>query len=47
MHCLLLGNGLNRLAMQGGWNELLTEVAQSIGVGEYVESLQSEPLPLL
>jgi hypothetical protein len=46
MHCLLIGNGINRLALQGGWNQLLKELACDIGGDALIPTLESAPLSL-
>lgn len=46
MHCLLLGNGLNRLSQQLDWQNLLEQLASNLGIAERVAILAEKPLSL-
>lgn len=47
MHCLLLGNGLNRLTMQLSWSDLLEKLASDLGLAGQLDNHASKPLSLL
>jgi len=46
MHSLLLGNGINRVALQRGWNEILRELATTFGGIDLVPHIESKPLSM-
>ncbi|MBT2117809.1 SIR2 family protein [Dyella sp. LX-66] len=46
MHCLLLGNGLNRLSMQLSWQALLEALADELGLADQVQFYEQKPLSL-
>jgi len=46
-HCLLLGNGLNRLSRQLEWSKLLDRLEQELGIDGRVEHFDDKPLSLL
>lgn len=46
MHCLLLGNGLNRLSMPLSWHELLKQLALELGLAESIVVDDRKPLSL-
>jgi hypothetical protein len=46
MHCLLLGNGLNRLSMPLSWHELLEQLASELGLAGSVAVDDRKPLSL-
>lgn len=46
MHCLLLGNGLNRLSMPLSWKALLERLADDLGVSGQVVVSDQKPLSL-
>lgn len=46
MHSLLLGNGINRVAMQRGWNEILQELALAFDGLDLVPGIESKPLSM-
>lgn len=46
MHSLLIGNGLNRVALQRGWNEILRELAMTFGGRDLVPHIESKPLSM-
>ncbi|WP_144938119.1 SIR2 family protein [Pseudomonas alabamensis] len=46
MHSLLLGNGVNRAALQKDWTQLLRELATEFEAGELVHHLGSKPLSM-
>lgn len=46
MHCLLLGNGLNRLSMSLSWQGLLEELAADLGLAGQVAIFDQKPLSL-
>ncbi|SFS11780.1 SIR2-like domain-containing protein [Dyella sp. OK004] len=46
MHCLLLGNGLNRLSMSLSWHELLERLAADLGLAGLVRIYDQKPLSL-
>jgi hypothetical protein len=47
MHCLLLGNGLNRLQSSLDWVGLLQRLGSESGVPEFTENVEQRPLSLL
>jgi hypothetical protein len=47
MHCLLLGNGLNRLSMQTDWVTLLHQLIDKNGLTGIVQYHERKPLSLL
>lgn len=46
MHCLLLGNGLNRLSMQLSWQALLETLAEELGLADQVQFYEQKPLSM-
>ena len=46
MHCLLLGNGLNRLSMPLSWHELLEQLASELGLAGRIAVDDRKPLSL-
>jgi len=46
MHSLLLGTGINRLALQRGWYEILRELATTFGGIDLVPDIESKPLSM-
>lgn len=46
MHSLLLGNGVNRAALQKDWTQLLHELAAQFDADELVHHLGSKPLSM-
>lgn len=46
MHSLLLGNGINRVALQRGWYEILRELAITFGGIDLVPHIESKPLSM-
>lgn len=47
MHCLLVGNGLNRLSLQLDWGGLLKRLATDLGVETRVQRFDDKPFSLL
>jgi len=47
MHCLLLGNGLNRLSMPVSWQQLLDRIATDLGLFDVIAVDDGKPLSLL
>ena len=47
MHCLLLGNGLNRLALKPSWSGLLARLIAELKLANQIDSPASKPLPVL
>ncbi|WP_149029753.1 SIR2 family protein [Paraburkholderia fungorum] len=47
MHCLLVGNGFNRLSMQLSWQQLLSKLTTELGLGGQVAYHEQKPLSLL
>src|SRR3990167_1730045 len=46
MHSLLLGNGINRVAMQRGWNEILRELAMRFDGQDLIPHIETKPLSM-
>lgn len=46
MHSLLLGNGVNRAALQKDWTQLLRELAAQFGADELVHHIGCKPLSM-
>ena len=46
MHSLLLGNGVNRAALQKDWSLLLRELASQFDADDLVRHLDSKPLSI-
>jgi hypothetical protein len=46
MHSLLLGNGINRVAMQRGWNEILQELARTFDGQDLIAGIEAKPLSM-
>jgi hypothetical protein len=46
MHSLLLGNGINRIALQKDWKEILRELASQFDAEELIQHLDSKPLSM-
>ncbi|WP_460059367.1 SIR2 family protein [Pseudomonas sp. S2_A05] len=46
MHSLLLGNGINRVAMQRGWNEILQELARTFDGLDLIAGIEAKPLSM-
>lgn len=46
MHSLLLGNGINRVAMQRGWNEILQELARAFDGQDLIAGIEAKPLSM-
>ena len=46
MHSLILGNGINRVAMQRGWSELLRELAIKFNGEDLIAYLEVKPLSM-
>jgi hypothetical protein len=47
MHCLLIGNGFNRLSMQLSWQQLLSKLTAELGLDGQVKYHEQKPLSLL
>lgn len=47
MHCLLVGNGFNRLSMQLSWQQLLSKLTAELGLDGQVSYHEQKPLSLL
>ncbi|EPU6914858.1 TPA: SIR2 family protein [Pseudomonas aeruginosa] len=47
MHSLLLGNGVNRAALQKDWNQLLRELAHEFDADDLAVQLDAKPLSML
>ncbi|AOE70914.1 hypothetical protein A7317_29065 [Pseudomonas fluorescens] len=46
MHSLLLGNGVNRAALQKDWTQILRELATQFEVAELIDYLDDKPLSM-
>jgi hypothetical protein len=46
MHCLLLGNGINRAALQKDWTQILRELAQQFNAEDLTLHLEKKPLSM-
>lgn len=46
MHSLLLGNGINRVALQKEWLEILRELAHKFGAADLAQHLEGKPLSM-
>ncbi|WP_248799033.1 SIR2 family protein [Pseudomonas sp. MWU13-2105] len=46
MHSLLLGNGVNRAALQKDWTQILRELASQFDADELIQHLGSKPLSM-
>jgi len=46
MHSLLLGNGINRVALQRGWYEILEELARKFGGKDLIPHIETKPLSM-
>ena len=46
MHSLLLGNGINRVALQKDWLLILKELAQKFGADDLIQHLEGKPLSM-
>ena len=46
MHCLLLGNGINRAALQKDWTQILRELAQQFNAEDLTLHLDKKPLSM-
>lgn len=46
MHSLLLGNGVNRAALQKDWTQILRELAAQFEADELIHHLGSKPLSM-
>ncbi|MFD2640803.1 SIR2 family protein [Pseudomonas japonica] len=46
MHSLLLGNGVNRAALQKDWTQILRELATQFGADELIDHLGNKPLSM-
>ena len=47
MHCLLLGNGINRLSRELEWPALLSQLARDLGVDGFAKQFDDKPLSFL
>ncbi|MGY4534636.1 hypothetical protein ACVW0Y_003778 [Pseudomonas sp. TE3786] len=45
-HCLLLGNGINRVALQKPWTEILEELAIQFDAADLIPQIKSKPLSM-
>ncbi len=46
MHCLLLGNGINRAALQKDWTQILRELARQFDAEDLTRHLKDKPLSM-
>lgn len=46
MHSLLVGNGINRIALQRGWNEILRDLAMTFDGVDLMPHIESKPLSM-
>lgn len=46
MHCLLLGNGINRAALQKDWTQILRELAHQFNAEDLTQHLDKKPLSM-
>lgn len=46
MHSLLLGNGINRVALQRGWHEILQDLATTFDGKDLMPHIESKPLSM-
>lgn len=46
MHSLLLGNGINRVALQKEWNQILCELASKFDADDLIQHLNDKPLSM-
>lgn len=46
MHCLLLGNGINRAALQKDWTQILRELASQFDAEELTVNIDKKPLSM-
>lgn len=46
MHSLLIGNGINRVALQMGWSEILQELATKFGGTDLIPHIEHKPLSM-